>query len=97
MQAQEQGPPPSGRRDPRPPGRSSGCWPGPAASSSGRSACWRTQLPPSWPGAACRGLRSRWSPGRAKPWWTIPAERDYKSVCDLGGEHLRNDPRKIAT
>ncbi len=35
--------------------------------------------------------------GMRKPWRTTFAERDYKSVRDLGDEHLRNYPRRIAT
>jgi hypothetical protein len=35
--------------------------------------------------------------GMRKPWPTTFAERDYKSVRDLGDEHLRNYPRRFAT
>ena len=35
--------------------------------------------------------------GMRKPWRTTFSERDYQRVRDLGGEHQRNYPRRIAT
>jgi hypothetical protein len=32
-----------------------------------------------------------------KPWRTVFAERDYQRVRELGSEHQRNYPRRIAT
>jgi len=34
--------------------------------------------------------------GMRKPWHTF-SERDYKAVRELGDEHRRNYPRRIAT
>jgi hypothetical protein len=35
--------------------------------------------------------------GMRKPWRTVFSERDYQRVRELGGEHQRNHPRRIAT
>ncbi len=35
--------------------------------------------------------------GMRKPWRTTFSDQDYKSVRDLGDEHRRNYPRRIAT
>jgi len=35
--------------------------------------------------------------GLRRPWRTVSAERDYQRVRDLGTEHQRNYPRRIAT
>ena len=35
--------------------------------------------------------------GMRKPWRAVFAERDYQRVRELGTEHQRNYPRRIAT
>lgn len=35
--------------------------------------------------------------GMRKPWRTVFAERDYQRVREIGSEHQRNYPRRIAT
>jgi hypothetical protein len=35
--------------------------------------------------------------GMRKPWRTTFSDRDYEHVRDLGTEHQRNYPRKLAT
>jgi hypothetical protein len=49
---------------------------------------------------ARRGLRRPAIPviaGMRKPWRTVFSERDYQRVRELGIEHQRNLPRRIAT